>query len=119
MKKNRFGKRIRTLREKRQKDDHTYSLRRFANRVGLSPTYQSKVERGDLPPPGEEKTMTIAHALEVDPDELLALAGKVASDLPAIIRQRPVLMADLIRKMSGMEDEQVEKIFRIVKDGEW
>jgi len=114
-----FGKKIRTLREKLLKEDRGYSLRRFAVRVGMSPTYLSKVERGDLPPPGEEKVKTIAKELGEDPDELLALAGKVASDIPEIIRQRPVMMAKLIRRMRSMEDEEVERIFRIVEDGDW
>jgi len=116
---SKFGKRIRVLREKLLKEDREYSLRRFAVRVGMSPTYLSKVERGDLPPPGEEKVKTIAKELGQDPDELLALAGKVASDIPEIIRRRPVAMAKLIRRMRNMEDEQVERIFRIVEDGNW
>ncbi len=119
MAQSKFGKRVRALREKRLKEDRAYSLRRFAARVGMSPTYLSKVERGDLPPPGEEKIKTIAKELGQDPDELLALAGKVASDIPAIIRQKPAQMARLIRRMRGMKEEQLEKIFRIVEDGDW
>ena len=114
-----FGKLIRVLRGRRLKDDSHYSLRRFAKRVGMSATYLSKIERGDLPPPGEEKVVAIARALDVDPDELLALAGKVASDLPEVIRQRPALMAGLIRKIDTLEDELVEKIFRLVEEGHW
>ncbi len=119
MSQKKFGRKIRMLREKRLQGDPGFSLRRFAGRVGMSPTYLSKVERGDLPPPGEEKVKTIARALDMDPDELLALAGKVASDLPEIIRQRPVLMARLLRRMRHMEDDQVERIFRVVEDGDW
>ncbi len=119
MSRKRFGQTIRALREKLLQEDKGYSLRRFAARVGMSPTYLSKVERGDLPPPGEEKVKTIAVELGEDPDELLALAGKVSSDIPEIIRRRPVMMARLIRKMRGMDDEQVERIFRIVEDGDW
>jgi transcriptional regulator with XRE-family HTH domain len=45
-----FGKRIRDLRTKRK-----VSLRAFARQVGMSPTYLSKVEREEFPPPAEEK----------------------------------------------------------------
>jgi transcriptional regulator with XRE-family HTH domain len=114
-----FGNRIRALREKLLEEDREYSLRRFAARVGMSPTYLSKVERGDLPPPGEQKVKTIAKELGEDPDELLALAGRVASDIPEIVRKRPVMMAKLIRRLRNMEDKQIERIFRIVEDGDW
>ena len=79
-----FGAKIRTLREAQQ-----ISLRKFAEKVGISPTYLSKVERDEFPPPGEETVKKFALALNQNPDELLALAGKVSSDLPAIIQQRP------------------------------
>ena len=115
----RFGRRIRGLREKRRKTDKSFSLRAFAARVGMSPTYLSKVERGDFPPPAEDKVKAIAEALDIDADELLALAGKVSSDIPEIIRRRPALLAKLIRRMEHMEDDEVERVFRIVKDGQW
>ncbi len=44
-----FGPTIRDWREKKE-----IGLRRFADMVGMSPTYLSKVERGDFPPPGED-----------------------------------------------------------------
>ncbi len=119
MAQEKFGKRIRKLREKRYKHDPQFSLRRFAVRVGMSPTYLSKVERDEFPPPSENKIKTIASALEVDPDELLALAGKISSDIPAIVRRRPALMSNLIREMEDMKDEQIDRIFRKVKDGKW
>ena len=85
----------------------------------MSPTYLSKIERDEFPPPSENKIKAIASILEVDPDELLALAGKISSDIPEIVRRRPVLMSKLIREMEDMEDEQIDKIFRKVKDGKW
>jgi len=119
MAKEKFGKRIRKLREKRHKYDPQFSLRRFSARVGMSPTYLSKVERDEFPPPSEDKIKAIASILEVDPDELLALAGKISSDIPEIVRRRPALMSNLIREMEDMKDEQIDNIFRKVKDGKW
>ena len=78
-----FGATIRALREAQQ-----ISLRKFADKVGISPTYLSKIERDEFPPPGEETVKKFAEALNQDTDELLALAGKVSSDLPAIIQQK-------------------------------
>jgi HTH-type transcriptional regulator, competence development regulator len=45
----------------------------------------------------------IAEILDRDSDELLALAGRVASDLTDIIRQRPREMADFLRAAKGPE----------------
>ena len=91
-----FGAIIRGLREDRQ-----IGLRQFARMLGMSATYLSKIEREELPPPAEERVKEIARLLERDPDELLALAGKVASDLNEIIRTQPREMALLLRTARG------------------
>ena len=51
----RFGKEVRTRRE--EKD---IFLRELARRVNMSPTYLSKVERAEFPPPAEKKVQAIA-----------------------------------------------------------
>ena len=50
---------------------------------------------------------------------LLALAGKVSSDLQSIIRRRPKLFAELIRQLKDMPDHAVLRLVREVRDGEW
>jgi transcriptional regulator with XRE-family HTH domain len=114
-----FGEHVRELREKRRKDDPRYSLRQVAARVGIEPTYLSKLERGELSPPSEETTLKLAADLGEDSDVLLALAGKVSSDLQAIIRRRPKLFAELIRQMRRAPDHAILKIVRQVREGEW
>ena len=104
-----FGAKIRALREAQQ-----ISLRKFADKVGISPTYLSKVERDEFPPPGEETVKKFAMALNQNPDELLALAGKVSSDLPAIIQQRPREMASFLRTASEMSNEEIVKLQKYV-----
>ncbi len=105
-----FGATIRALREKQQ-----ISLRKFADKVGISPTYLSKVERDEFPPPGEKKIKEIAEALGQDPDELLALAGKVSSDLPAIIQQRPREMASFLRTAGELSPEELARLTKYVE----
>ncbi len=61
----------------------------MAKMIGVSPTYLSKVERDEFPPPAEDKVKAIAQVIACDVDELLARAGKVASDLSDIIKQQP------------------------------
>jgi transcriptional regulator with XRE-family HTH domain len=88
---------IRKLREERKKSDPSYSLRRFAQAVGISATFLSKVETGEFDPPAQDKIKRMAHLLDIDADELLAMAGKVDPDLPEIIREQPKAMADFLR----------------------
>jgi len=100
-----FGATVRRLREERK-----IGLRKFAQMVGMSPTYLSKVERDEFKPPTEEKVRAIAEALGQDPDELLGLAGRVASDLAGIIQRNPRQMADFLRMANGMSEEERQRI---------
>jgi transcriptional regulator with XRE-family HTH domain len=72
-------------------------LRRLAKMLDVTPSYLSRIEAGVVPPPKEEKILRLAELLELNPDQLLAFADKVSSDLLEIIRQDPIRMADIIR----------------------
>ena len=114
-----FGDHVRTRREELRQKDKRFSLRQVAQRVGIEPAYLSKIERGDLAPPSEETTVRLARELDEDSDVLLALAGKVSSDLQEIIRRRPRLFADLIRQLKSTPDHAILRIVREVRDGDW
>ena len=107
-----FGRRIRQLREAKKKTDPAFSLRKFAVAVGISPTFLSKVEKGEFAPPAPERIIKMAELLEVDADELLALAGKVDPELPDIIREQPKAMADFLRtsRELGLNEEDLRKL---------
>lgn len=100
-----FGAIVRRLREKRG-----IGLRKFAQTVGMSPTYLSKVERDEFKPPTEEKVRAIAKTLGQDPDELLALAGRVSSDLADIIQRQPREMATFLRAANGLSAEEIQQL---------
>ena len=114
-----FGQFIRARREELRKTDATYSVRQVARRMGIQPSYLSKVERGEVSPPSEETTRKLAHQLGVDADVLLAMAGKVSSDLQDVIRKRPALFAELIRELKELPDHAVLSLVREVRDGQW
>ena len=116
---NRFGTHIRSLREVLSKDSKEFSVRKVAMRIGVEPAFLSKVEREVVPPPSEAKIIALAEVLGTDQDVLLAMAGKVSSDLLKVIKDRPVLFAELIRKLKEEPDHAVLRIVREVKDGEW
>jgi len=114
-----FGSYVRERREELREEDASYSLRKLAARIEVQPSYLSKVERGEVPPPSEATIERLAAALGEDPDVLLAMAGKVSSGLQSIIRKRPRLFAELLRELRNAPDQAVLRIIREVRDGEW
>ena len=99
--------------------DPAFSLRQVAARCGVTPAYLSRVERGEVAPPGEETLVKLAHELGDDPDVMLAQAGKISTDLRSAILARPQLFAELIRTIKTMPDRAVLRIVREVSDGNW
>jgi transcriptional regulator with XRE-family HTH domain len=115
----RFGEYVRSRRERLRASDPTYSVRQVAVRIGVEPSFLSKVERGEVPPPSEARIVALAEVLGDDPDVLLALAGKVSSDLQDAIVRRPELFAALIRELKDAPDAAVLRMVREVRDGDW
>ena len=116
---NIFGSYIRTKRMQLLEEDSSYSLRQLAQRIGLEPSYLSKLERGEQIYLSEEKIAALAEELHEDLDLLLALNGKISSDVQAIIRKRPQLFAWLIRELKNTSDQAVLRLVREVRDGNW
>jgi transcriptional regulator with XRE-family HTH domain len=97
---------------RREREVKEIGLREMAKKVGVSPTYLSKIERDEFPPPAEAKVRKIAAIIGKDADELLALAGRVSSDLTDIIRERPREMADFLRAAKGLTPEDIARLAR-------
>lgn len=114
-----LGEVLRERREALRKGDDRFSLRRVAERIHVEPSYLSKVERGIAAPPSEETLRRLARELGLDVDILLAVAGKVSSDLQEAIRRRPQLFAQLIRELKDLPDHAVLRLVREVRDGDW
>jgi transcriptional regulator with XRE-family HTH domain len=102
-----FGAFIRARREAKE-----IGLREMAKMIGVSPTYMSKVERDEFSPPAEDKVRLIAKVIDCDVDELLARAGKVASDLSEIIKRNPVEVAALLRTTKGLSVDDLQRLAR-------
>ena len=114
-----FGSYVRNRRLSLNDKQPQFSLRRVAMTIGVTPSFLSKVERGDLPPPSEETVKKLAGVLMENQDVLLALAGKVSSDLREAIMKRPQLFAELIRQIKDAPEASVLRIVREVRDGKW
>jgi transcriptional regulator with XRE-family HTH domain len=83
------------------------TLRKFAEMVGISPTYLSQVEQDHVDPPTAERVKMMATLLGANADEWTALAGRVPEDLPGIIQKQPTAMPELLREASGLTADQL------------
>lgn len=114
-----LGEFIRHHREELRETDPAFSVRQVAERIGIEPSYLSKVERDIGSPPAEETLVRLAAELGVDADVMLAMAGKVSRDLRDVIRRRPQLLGQLIRELKDSPDSAVLRLVREVRDGDW
>lgn len=96
------------LREKRV--EKGFSLRKFAESVGVSPTYLSQVEQDNVDPPTADRVKRMAELLGESVDEWTALAGRLTEDLPGIIHEAPTAVPDLLRAVRGLTVEQLRKL---------
>lgn len=103
--KEKFGAFIR-----REREGKEIGLREMAKMIGVSPTYLSKVERDEFPPPAEDKVRAIAKIINCDADDLLAQAGRVSSEITDIIKRQPVELTALLRTTKGLKAEDIRRL---------
>lgn len=108
-----FGKYIRGVREAKD-----VGLRELAKAIDVDPTYLSRIEQ-DKVKASEEAILAIAGVLGEDKHVLLALAGKVSSELQDIIRRHPKAFAALIEQLKDAPEHAILRVVREVRDGEW
>jgi transcriptional regulator with XRE-family HTH domain len=114
-----FGSHLRALRMARAEEGGGFSLRHLAARCGVTAPYLSRLERDEVAPPSEAVLRRLAQELGEDEDVLLAMGGKISSDLHAAILARPKLFAELIRSLRDMPEHAVLRLMREVRDGDW
>ncbi|MFQ5812609.1 MAG: helix-turn-helix domain-containing protein [Anaerolineae bacterium] len=106
-----FGQALRELR--RSKD---ITQRNLAEKVGVDFSYISKIENDRLPPPAADTIVRICNALEAPPDTLLALSGKIPSELRDTIGSSPAAMQFIRNAQSmGLTETEWEKLTRQLK----
>jgi transcriptional regulator with XRE-family HTH domain len=88
-----FGPYIRETREAKG-----FGLRELARLIEVEPAYLSKIEREIFAPPSEALIVKIAGHLDEDSDRLLALAGKIPTDVKDAINQSQGELAKLVRE---------------------
>jgi HTH-type transcriptional regulator, competence development regulator len=101
-----FGSKIRQARKSKG-----YSQRDLAKLVGLDFTYLSKLEndRADYAPK-EEVIRNLAEHLDLDPEELVFLAGRIPERNEEFLKQNYEAMPVLFRRMQE-SPEFARKVF--------
>lgn len=77
------------------------SLRKFASKINISPSYLSRIERDSVPPPEIDKIESIAKNLDIDSDDLIATAKKIPRDIISIIHSNPRKFFEAIRRFKN------------------
>ncbi len=106
-----FGETIRDLRVAQN-----LGLRQTASKVGISPAYLSRIERGKEHPPRPEVIKQLAKVLAADPDVLFCLSSSTDPDVVDYLHTRHDVM-NLIRyiKESAFNENEIENLTQAAK----
>lgn len=80
----------RALREERRRRKLTLS--HLASLGGMSASYLSRIEHGQLPPPSAKIMSRLANALNIEVGALQTAAGLIPERVMAVIRDRPAVL---------------------------
>jgi transcriptional regulator with XRE-family HTH domain len=106
-----FGRALRELRRSKG-----ITQRDLAGEVGVDFSYISKIENDRLPPPAADTIVKICDALEVSPDSLLALSGKIPSELRDTIGSSPAAMQFIRSAQSmGLTEQEWKELTKQLK----
>ena len=83
------------------------SQRDLAERTGLDFSYISKLENGRLPPPAADTVVAICGVLGVPSEELLALTGKIPSEVQQTVSTNQAAQRFLLEAhRMGLTDDE-------------
>jgi transcriptional regulator with XRE-family HTH domain len=93
--------------------------RDLAERTELDCTYISKIENDRLPPPAADTVVLLSRILDIPPEDLLALAGKIPSEIQQMVRSSSAAQVFLReaqqRGMAEAEWRQLTNLLRGLK----
>jgi transcriptional regulator with XRE-family HTH domain len=105
-----FGRELRSLRLGRG-----LSIRRLAKLARIDAAHLSRIEHGQLLPPPPAAIARLAVALQIDPEDLNALAWRLPEDVSSSVFRRPQLMMRLVRAAGQYGDDQLDRICRALE----
>lgn len=91
------------------------SLRKFSETLNLSPSYYSKVERGEVVA-GPKTYMAICHSLGIAHEGILEKVGKVDPEIEAIITERQADASGLFRTLHHLPPEAIVELTQKAKE---
>lgn len=97
-----FGETIRDLRVAQD-----LGLRETATKVGISPAYLSRIERGKERPPRPEVVKELARLLAADPDVLFRLSSSTDPEVADYIHNQPEVI-NLLRYIKDANFTEVD-----------
>lgn len=93
------------------------SQRELAQKANLDFSYISKIENGRTPPPAADTIVLICRILNMEPEELLALTGKIPSEVHADISSSKAAQEFLrTAKEMKLSDTEWSEITQSLKD---
>lgn len=101
-----FGSYVQRLRRARG-----WTQRQVAGDLGIDFTYLSKLENNRGEAPGDDTIRRLADLLEVDAETLLALAGKVPTELRQLA-QEDLEFAVFLRRLPHLTREERQGLYR-------
>lgn len=105
-----FGEVIRELRTAQE-----IGLRELAQKIGISPAYLSRIERGRELPPKDETIKKLAKFLAADPDVLFRLASSTDPEIVDYLHNEQEAL-NLLRYIKyNFESEDIKKLFEVAK----
>jgi len=104
-----------TIRELRIAQD--FGLRETATKVGVSPAYLSRIERGKENPPKPEIIKMLAKVLAADPDVLFRLSSSTDPEVVDYLHNQPEVM-NLLRyiKETGFSEDEIKKLIQTAEN---
>lgn len=106
-----FGSKLREYRRRAN-----ISQRDLAQRTGIDFSYISKLENDRIPPPSADTIVKICDVLDIDPNELLAITGKLPSDVRSGITTREGAQRFLREAQDlSLSDEEWEAMVRSLR----
>ena len=85
--------------------DKHLNARQLALRIGVSPSYITRMLSGERNPPADDLILKIADALELDPDTLLIQSGRLPRCLSGCVSAVGQLTEDDIQTLKRAADQ--------------